>query len=55
MKKWLIGLIAFLLLAVPGAAEESRVYYGKEYGLTIQSSSEGTDVIMRIPKMMPEE
>ena len=31
-----------------------QVYYGKEYGLTIRSSSDGTDVTMRIPKMMPE-
>ena len=28
-----------------------QVYYGKEYGLTIHSSSEGTDVTIRIPKM----
>jgi len=32
-----------------------QVYYGKEYGLTIKSSSEGTDVTMRIPKIMPKD
>jgi len=32
-----------------------QVYYGKEYGLTIHSSPDGTDVTLRIPKMIKEE